>query len=415
MSLLHTPEGAAALTAAMAEQDPDSLAAATRLRRGHPAELAAEALTQAALRRKARTKFGDDAARLFFTPDALEQATRPAVAAWRAERLRAAGIRRVIDLGCGIGADSIACLHAGIDVVAVELDPTTAEHARANLAAAAEPHNPSTAAELVEARAEVIQGDAVALAPELLAGAGPETCVFIDPARRTEGGRTWKVEAFTPPWDFVLSLLDGPHSTVVKLGPGVPKQLLPDDVEALWVAVGNDVVECSLWRTPDARPVHGAVLLQPFDRLGDRAAGRRIDAMAHEPLPVGPVGRYLVEPHGAVIRAGALDQIGPETWLLDPQVAYLSTNHPVTSPFATCFEVLEDLDFNPKLLKAWVREHRVGTLEIKKRAIDVDPAELRKKLQPKGPNSATLVLARTPDGARALVVARLVSARSQTC
>ena len=67
------------------------------------------------------------------------------------------------------------------------------------------------------------------------------------------------------------------------------------------------------------------------------------------------------------------------------------------------------LDANPKVLKAWVREHRVGTLEIKKRGIDVDPAELRKKLQPKGPNSATLLLARTQDGTRALVVRRVPS------
>lgn len=419
MSLLHTDEGAVALAEAMAEQDPNSLAAATRLRRTHSPELAAEALGQAQLRRTARTKFGDLAQSLFLTHDALEQATRPVVSAWRAQRLRAEGITRVVDLGCGIGADSLACLRAGIDVIAVELDETTAQHARANLALAG--HMPldklggrgdvrgqAAAAEPVEAPAvTVIHGDAVALAAELPAGAGPETCVFIDPARRTEFGRTWKVEAFTPPWDFVLSLLDGPHSTVVKLGPGVPKQLLPDGVEALWVADGNDVVECSLWRTPDARPVHGAVLLD--SRSPSRPRELRIDAAPHEPLPVASVGRYLLEPHGAVIRAGALGQVSPDAWLLDPQVAYLSTDQPVDSPLATCFEVLEDLDFNPKTLKAWVRENRVGTLEIKKRAIDVDPAELRKKLQPKGPNSATLVLARTPDGSRALVVRRLTA------
>ncbi|MEL4505123.1 SAM-dependent methyltransferase [Luteococcus sp. H138] len=404
MSLLHTPEGASALALAMAEQDPGSLAAASRLRKQAPPELAAQALGQAQLRRRARTKFGADAERMLFTHDALEQATRPVVADWRAHRLRDEGITRVIDLGCGIGADSLACLRAGIDVIAVELDQTTAEHARANLElAAGRPldglGDPTPAAPT----ATVIHGDAVALAPELLAGAGPETCVFIDPARRTEFGRTWRVEAFTPPWDFVLSLLGGSHSTVVKLGPGVPKQLIPDDVEALWVADGHDVVECSLWHTPAARPVHGAILLGGPQAL-------RLDHEPRDPLPVAVPGRYLVEPHGAVIRAGALDRIADGLWLLDPHVAYLSGNAPVTSPFATCFEILEVLDNNPKTLKAWVREHRVGTLEIKKRALDVDPAELRKKLQPKGPNSATIVLARTPDGARALMVRRTPSA-----
>ena len=118
------------------------------------------------------------------------------------------------------------------------------------------------------------------------------------------------------------------------------------------------------------------------------------------------MGRYLLEPDGAVIRAGALDQVQPGAWLLDEQVAYLSSDQPYQGRLATCFEVLEELDHNPKLLRAWVREHRIGTLEIKKRAIDVDPAALRRKLQPKGPNSATLVLARTTAGTRALVCRR---------
>lgn len=379
-SSLHTPAGAAALAAAMREEDPGSLAAASRLRATASPELAAEALAQASLRRRARTKFGDRARSLFFTADGLEQATRPVVARWRAERLREEGITRVVDLGCGIGADSLACLELGLDVVAVELDPLTAQHARANLEGA-----------------RVIQGDAVALAPELLAGAGPETCVFVDPARRTERGRTWDVAAFTPPWSFVMELLAGPHSTVVKLGPGVPRNLLPGELEALWVADGYDVVECSLWRTPQATAGRAALLLPQGLRV--ESAGRELD--------VAPPGRYLTEANGAITRAGALDALAEGTWLLDAEVAYLSSGEPVTHPGATCFEVLEELPFNPKVLKAWVREHRVGTLEIKKRAVDVDPAQLRKRLQPKGPNQATLVVTPTVDGTRVLVCRRL--------
>jgi hypothetical protein len=48
----------------------------------------------------------------------------------------------------------------------------------------------------------------------------------------------------------------------------------------------------------------------------------------------------------------------------------------------------------------------VGALEIKKRGVDVDPADLRRRLQPTGPATATLVLSRTPSGAVALVVRR---------
>ena len=97
---------AAATEMAMAEADPESLAAAARLRSRFSPEVAAFALTQVSLRRQAAAKFGAAAESMWFTRDGLEQASRPSVAAWRAERYRAAGVRRVIDLCCGIGADA---------------------------------------------------------------------------------------------------------------------------------------------------------------------------------------------------------------------------------------------------------------------------------------------------------------------
>jgi SAM-dependent methyltransferase len=101
-------------------------------------ELSAAALSQVALRRRARTKFGDAADELFLTRDGLEQATRPDLAAHHAARLRAAGATRVVDLGCGIGTDARAFADAGLEVLAVERDPATAAVARANLAGRAE-------------------------------------------------------------------------------------------------------------------------------------------------------------------------------------------------------------------------------------------------------------------------------------
>jgi hypothetical protein len=50
------------------------------------------------------------------------------------------------------------------------------------------------------------------------------------------------------------------------------------------------------------------------------------------------------------------------------------------------------------VLKRWVREHEVGTLEIKKRGTDVTPEQLRRQLAPRGPNRATLVVTRTAPG-----------------
>ena len=144
----HPSAGVEALAAAAAQPDPDSLAAATALRARFPPDLAAAALTQVGLRRSARTKLGDRADSVLFTRAGLEQASRAAVAAHHADRFVAAGVRRVVDLGCGIGADALALLDAGLEVVAVDSDPETAAIAQANLGD----------------RAEVLVGDAVELA-----------------------------------------------------------------------------------------------------------------------------------------------------------------------------------------------------------------------------------------------------------
>src|SRR5215218_1291069 len=208
---------AEALEAADAEDDPGSLAAATRLRARFGPELAAAAASQVELRRLARAKFGDMANRMFFTRGGLEQASRPEVADYHAHRLAAEGVRRVVDFGCGIGADAMAFARAGLKVVAVQLLRTS-------------------------------------------------DGVFCDPARRTSSGRVWRVEDFTPAWSFVLRLLDRIQPAAVKLGPALPHRLIPADVDAEWVSHRGDTVEVCLWGGPTSSGVRSAMIL-PDHRL----------------------------------------------------------------------------------------------------------------------------------------------------
>jgi THUMP domain-like/Methyltransferase domain len=369
------------LDAAMSEEDPESLAAATRMRARFSPELAAAALTQATLRQQARAKFGAAAAEMFFTRAGLEQATRPEVADHHASRFLEAGVRRVIDLGCGIGSDSMAFARAGLEVVAVDVDSLTAAVAQANLAG----------------RAEVLRADAREVAGQLLT---PGVGVFCDPARRADHGRLWRVEDFTPPWSTVLDLLDGRRTAGVKLGPALPHSLIPEKVEAEWITHRGETVEVALWAGTGANPGRRSALIMPDTRL---------IATAAPPLHVRDLGHYLYEPAGAVIRAGAIADLGAQldAGLLDRQVAYLTSDQLCSTAFATAFMVRQRLPFHLKALRNWVREAQIGVLEIKKRGIDVDPAELRKRLRLGGPTSATLVISRTPSGSIAAVVDRV--------
>jgi hypothetical protein len=370
-----------ALDAAMSEEDPESLAAATRMRVRFGPDVAAAALTQARLRRQARAKFGEAAAEMFFTRAGLEQATRPEVANHHASRFVQAGVRRVIDLGCGIGADSMAFARAGLEVVAVDVDPVTAAVAQANLAG----------------RAEVICADVSDVGEQLMT---PGVGVFCDPARRDDRGRVWRVEDFTPPWSTVMDLLDGRRTAGVKLGPALPHSLIPKAVEAEWITQRGETVEVTLWAGTGASPGRRSALIMPNARL---------TATALLPLSVRDLGRYLYEPAGAVIRAGAIADLGSQlgAGLVDPQVAYLTSDQLCSTPFAAAFEVRQRLPFHLKALRSWVRQAQIGVLEIKKRGIDVDPVELRRRLRLAGPNSATMVISRTPSGAIAAIVERV--------
>ena len=365
----------------MSEEDPESLAAASRMRAQFGPELAAAALTQATLRRQAKAKFGEAAVQMFFTRAGLEQATRPEVADHHASRFLQAGVRKVIDLGCGIGSDAMAFARAGLEVLAVDVDPETAAVAQANLAGVA----------------DVICTDANEVSKQLITA---RVGVFCDPARRNDHGRVWRVEDFEPRWPTVIQLFDGGRTAGVKLGPALPHSLIPKAVEAEWITHRGETVEVGLWSGPGATPGRRSALIMPNARL---------IATAAPPLPVRDLGSYLYEPAGAVIRAGAIAELGAQlgAGLLDPQVAYLTGDQLCSTPFATAFEVRQRLPFHLKALRSWVREAQIGVLEIKKRGIDVDPAELRRRLRLAGSNSATIVISRTPSGAIAAVVQRI--------
>lgn len=355
---------------------------------GHSPELVATVLTQSKLRAKAQNKFGDFADRMLFTEAGLEQATRLRVAALHAGRFAAAGLRTVADLGCGIGADALALSALDLSVTAVEQDDVTAVIAAYNLAAF-----PNT---------DVVHGSAEDTDLSEIDG------VYLDPARRTAGhsntSRLTDPNDYSPSLDFAFELAER-KPTGIKLGPGFDRNLIPADLEAQWVSVDGQVVENTLWSGPLAREgiTRSALVL---GKAGSHELRAQTDS---EDVPVGELGEFLYEPDGAVIRARLIGELGRglNATMVTEHIAYLSSAALVTSPFATAFRILDRLPADETKLKKELRARRIGTLEIKKRGVDVDPAMLRTRLSLKGPNSATLILTRTATARLALLAERL--------
>ncbi|WP_433464653.1 class I SAM-dependent methyltransferase [Spirillospora sp. CA-128828] len=381
-SLLTISGQAVLAEAADADVSEDNLlATSSRLRKRHDPALVSAALTQVRLRQRARVKFGADADRMYFTPAGLEQATRASVAAYRAERFadRLPGAR-VLEMGCGIGADLIARARAGLSGEGVDLDPLTVEVARANVTA-------------FGLNAAVRVGDATEEDPSGF------DAFFADPGRRTARGRVFDPRSYEPPLDVVLGMAHRVPAACVKVAPGIPHEAVPAHAEAEWVSVNGDVKEVALWLGELAGDVDRRATLLSSD------TDPQVWTLTPQGLDVPDVrawGRYLYEPDGAVIRAHLVGEVAGlvDGGLADPHIAYITSDELRPTPFAAAYEIEDVMPFSVKRLRAELRRREVGVLTVKKRGSAVDVDRLRRDLgfggrrTGRGANELTLVVTR---------------------
>jgi hypothetical protein len=277
----------------------------------------------------------------------------------------------------------------GINVDAFEIDEVTAAIAAYNLAGFDE--------------ATVHHQDVTAVD---LSGFGG---LMFDPARRELGGskreratRKFDPADYSPRFDWVLEQA-ATKPTGIKLGPGHPHEGIPDNCEAQWVSVEGDLVECTLWFGSLAREgvKRSALLLAKGEAHELTSASTvRLDA------PIGERGEYVYEPDASIIRSHLIGELAEQMGarLFAPEIAYLTTDAPAPSPWVKGYRVLDEMAFDRKRLKAYLRERSIGVLEIKKRGADIVPEQLRKEMALKGENAATLIVTRVGDAHRVLLV-----------
>jgi hypothetical protein len=374
--LLLSPDGRAAVERAQGlDLRPETrIATAEAVRAAAGPDLGPLALEQAILRRRATAKH-PDGARMWWTADALEQASSAPLARWRAARYPGPAL----DLCCSVGGDLLALSDGS---TGVDLDEARLLLARAN-------------AEALGRDVGLVRADVTRLRLPRSAD------VFVDPARRQGGRRVFDPRAYAPPLDTVLGWRGAVRRLGVKAAPGVDHEALPDDVEAEVVSLDGEVKEAVLWAgqaRSGARRT--ATLLPAGDQLVERAA----------PQPATrPPGAFLLEPDGAVIRAHLVAQLADDVggWLLDPTIAYVAADALVPTPFGRWYAVLEMLPFSLKGLRARLRALDVGTLTVKKRGTAVEPEELRRRLGLRGSGAMTVVLTRSA-GAQVALLAQPV-------
>lgn len=332
------------------------------------------------LRRRAVAKLAElgDVAGWLFTDEALQQATAGAVAVHRARRLSG---RVVHDATCSVGTELAALSNPGdaaARLVGSDLDAVRLAMARHNMGD----------------RALLCRADA-------LRPITRDTVVVVDPARRSSGRRKFDSRDYAPPLDELLEVYRG-RDLVVKCAPGVDFGRLAElgfSGEVQITSLAGSVREACLW-SPGLTPPGVTRRATVLDKTG-QVAEEFTDADPDD-CPAGPAGRWIVDPDGAVVRAGLVRHYAARhgLWQLDPAIAYLSGDE---LPSGTRgFEVIEQIAYNEKRLRQALSAHGASAVEILVRGVDVDPDALRAKLKlPRSGGQLSVVITRIGAGAAA--------------
>ena len=346
-------------------------------------------IAQSELRKRAKVKFSG-AERMFFTRQLLEQATDEQIASHKAARFPSG--EGVADMCCGIGGDLLGLAARG-PVQGFDRDAVAVLLAKANCRA------------LGIEDASISEADVTGL------GVGEFGAWHLDPDRRAEGKRTIRVENHDPGTETIEQFLRENRKAAIKLAPGTKiPEAWAKSAEVEWIGNRGECRQQMVWfdelaRCPGER---AATVFAP-----GASSPYTIRGLPIKDLPVSPaLRRYVYEPHAAVL-ASHLTGILSERYNLpcvSPKIPYFTSDTLVSDPALACFEVEEVLPVDPKYLRAAVRDRKIGTLEVKKRGVRIDPDEVRRLINPRGEESATLIIVPVNKKVSGLLTRRVVDA-----
>lgn len=366
------------------------LATLSRLRTKLDTAQAAAVYETALLRRRGAAKFRRAAA-MYFTREALEQASGETIAHYRARRFTP--YQTVGDLCCGIGGDTLALAQTA-QVIAVDYD-------KLRLAMAVENTRAYGLAEQVRHSYADLEQTLPPVAEAL----------FFDPARRNAGKRVYTLDAYLPSLRHLGHWRERTPAIGIKISPGVQDEelaALPTH-EVEFISVDGELKEAVLWFGPLGIPGRRATLLAqgleaegwklseppPTLHTGAPRSGTRVS----EPLA------FLYEPDPAVIRAHQVVEVAELLGAaqLDPSIAYLTSDQQQATPFARCWRIIEWVPFNLKRLRARLHALDAGAVTVKKRGSPLDTDQFARQLSGQGKQPLVVVFTKLRGAPIALI------------
>lgn len=219
----------------------------------------------------------------------------------------------------------------------------------------------------------------------------------IDPARReTLGDNQRQFSELTPALAEVCEIAKLYRGGMAKLPPGYPIEEIPGGTEILYLGSRSDCREClvlfgSLAQNPDTVC---AVAIDSEDKPHIWNAPRGCEPE----LPTGAPARYLAEPLPVLVRShlfptASLKQ-NPDSRLISPGIAYVTSESPFDSQAFRNFEILGMAPIATGKVRKLLKEHDIGKLTLKKRGVEIVPEKEIQRLAPRGTREATLFYTR---------------------
>lgn len=385
---------AAAPAAAAVAGHRDSMHRLVRKLQNAPYRLTTEQLSLAIkhpeLRARAACKF-NQAERMWFDETLLEQATDGAIAAYKASRFPPSA--PVTDFCCGLGGDAIALAGRG-PLAVVDRSPIALLLTEANVRV----QHPDCAMECLLEDAESHIERHWRRRPR------SSRWAHIDPDRRSAGVRTSAWD-YTAPGPAALERLRADAAGLaVKLAPAAsPPEAWSASGERDWIGSRGQCRQQVVWCGELAEhPGRKTVTV-----VRDDGWERFVPHTSETPPTAREPGRYLCEPHAAVLAARLGEAFAAEhqQLLAAPHGGYITGDQPPPATMlATCFVVESWLPFDTKRVRKQLRACNPARLEIKRRGVQETPEQIAKRLKwrpPSKPSASSDVLT--------LIVARLQS------
>ena len=282
----------------------------------------------------------------------IEQATSMSIATHKAKRFRDQEV--IYDLCCGVGADLFAM---PTHTIGIDINPLRCWMASQNT------------------NKEVVCDDILHVKLK-------ENCVIhIDPARRTDAGRTWTLEEMEPPIRDIINMTRKCLGGCIKLSPAVNSEDLtcieaPFELE--YIEEHGQVLQAVVWFGSLAQEAGKATATSLSKEL----------SCSGEPAPVvgdGCIKQWILEPNPALERSqlhGMLAMQFDAAEIALQLGLFTSAVKPNTQWYKS-FEVIEVLPLRLSKVKESLRKLKCTQVEVKTRGKVIDPNEWQKKLSTK--------------------------------